>query len=528
MNWKNPTLISPDRPIYRWLVWLNIAFITHFAVASAGIGFVANSTIRGALMLSSDQQQWLSIAYIMMLANTLPIAIFCAERFGYKITFFMGIFFFGFGSLLDGMAGSFSGFMSSRMLAGAGAGTLFPTSLALIGKVFPRNQVSLAIAAFIGVAFGLGTAFGFIWGGLLTQFFGWEWGFLLCFFAALPALMMTALLVPESEANPTRKFDTIGFIPFTCFIGGTILTLANAKQQWNTEGWGSPFTISCIIVTVLGFILFMIAELRPKKDLLFNLRLFKNKSFLLGNITVFLTGAVLYSFQIVAPVFFDSILLYDRWTTGLFLCTTGFSLWGATAVATLLMRYINVRFVTLFGLAILIISCFQTVDITINSSHFQMLFNFNLKNIGTGFILGPATALALSSIEREDVGPGSLINNFCRQYGGTLGSLGTQVLTVQRSIFHADRFGSQVETNSPRFQEVVQRISDHLVVNSGALPSEAHDKAVALLRKNILSQSATAAMNDAFYILGIILFVVTSFLVLELLFDLWKKRVPTS
>ena len=58
-----------------WWVWLNVAWMGAVAALSAVAGFVTDTTIRGALMLSSDDLQWVSIAYIMMLSNVLPLGI---------------------------------------------------------------------------------------------------------------------------------------------------------------------------------------------------------------------------------------------------------------------------------------------------------------------------------------------------------------------------------------------------------------------------------------------------------------------
>jgi hypothetical protein len=149
---------------------------------------------------------------------------------------------------------------------------------------------------------------------------------------------------------------------------------------------------------------------------------------------------------------------------------------------------------------------------------------WNLRMIGIGLALGPATAYAMSDITPALAGAASVFITFARQMGGTLGSLSAQVITIERQEFHNEMFGAQVDTSSPAFQEVARHLQSHLIHNTGATPAEAPHLADSIIRANVLTQSHAAAQNDAFFLLGLATFAICISILLEMGWEAYKKR----
>lgn len=72
MNWRSPELINPASKFLPWLILANVIFATVIGVISATAGYVADSTIQGALQMSDDDLRWISVSFIMMLGIILP------------------------------------------------------------------------------------------------------------------------------------------------------------------------------------------------------------------------------------------------------------------------------------------------------------------------------------------------------------------------------------------------------------------------------------------------------------------------
>ena len=122
-------------------------------------------------------------------------------------------------------------------------------------------------------------------------------------------------------------------------------------------------------------------------------------------------------------------------------------------------------------------------------------------------------------------GAAAVLIILCRQIGGTLGTLGADVIVIERTIFHGNRFGAQMEMMSPRLEQVVERLQTHLVHSVGAVPEEAKTQALDIIRRNVMIQAHATAINDAFLILGAILGVITLGLIIE---AIWSQATVTS
>ncbi len=527
MNWRVPQFINPSSKFLPWLILANVIFATVIGVISATAGYVADSTVQGALQMSNDDIRWISVSFIMMLGIILPLGIYLALRYGYKIIFFWGLGIFVFGSLLNSLAIDFWSLLISRAIAGAGAGALFPLSIAIIAQIFPKEKLTLPLALYVGLGFGIGSFLGYIVGGYCVQYISWQSSFFFCFLLGLLSLLATALLHKETEPQNIHKFDTWGYVAFIFFVSTLLLILVSAKADWNTEGWTSPFIITCCILSVLSLAILIPLELKnPNPLIVFSL--FKNRSFLLGCITIFFVGAPLYITQILSVIFLDYDLHYAKHMIGHYLHSLGLTLGIVSACAAYLTKFFNIRILALIGMALITISCLINPNITIYSSHLQMLWMWNLRMVGIGLALGPATAYAMSDITPALGGAASIFITFARQMGGTLGSLSAQVITIERQEFHNEMFGAQVDTASPAFQTVFRNLQSHLIHNTGATPAEAPHLAESIIRANVLTQSHATAQSDAFFLLGIATFVICVSIILEMCWSAYQKRKQTS
>jgi DHA2 family multidrug resistance protein len=474
-------------------------------------------------MLSDDDRRWIGISFIMMLGVSLPYGIWLAERFGYKKIFFIGGCIFLFGSLLNSLSFDFWSLLISRAVAGAGAGALFPISLAIIDQNFPKNLLNIAIPLYVGLGIGGATCLAYLASGYLVQYLSWQSFFFLCFLLTIPPLIVTWLFHSETEPQKQEKFDYWGYLAFIVFIANLFLILNSAKAEWNTEGWTSNFILTSAALGVLGFLAFIFIELNHPNPII-HFKLFKKRTFFLGCVTIGFVGAVLYATLVFSVVFFDFDLHYEKHRIGLFLAPQGFAFGFFAAIVAALSKKISIRLLTLIGMALVTVSCFMNSYITIYSSHSQLAWMWYLRYIGIGLSLGPATAFALSEIPVKLSGAAAVLIIFARQVGGTLGTLGTDLITIVRTVFHNARFGAQVDVMGPRFEQVSARLQAHLVHDVGMAPQEAQSEAIALIRNNVMTQSHATSINDAFYIYGIILGTITAALIIEAIWSAYDKK----
>lgn len=524
-SWDTPRGIDPKGRLFPWLILANTTLATFIGGGSAVAGFIADSNIRGALQMSSDDLQWISISFIMMLGIILPLAVYLAERFGYKRIFFAGIAMLAFGSLLNGLAFSFHTFLFSRMLAGAGAGALFPLSIAIINQNMPPSRMPLAMALNVAFAFGFGNALGYYLSGYLCQWVGWQYAFIAFFILGLPVLLATWIIHPETPPKKDRTFDGIGYLLFTLFLSALLVALNSAKSKWNTGGWTSTPILSCLAICVVCFILLLIWEARHPQPII-PLELFKIRSFSLGMFAVIMVGATLYASQIYAVDFFDGALHYQKQTIGARMAAQTLYLGFVSTAVAVLSKRLNILLITVSGLTILAITCFLQMNVTLYSDPAKYQWLLNVRMIATAISLGPATAMALREVPQALGGAASMLVTFARQVGGTIGVVAFYDVIYDRTIFHSQMFGAQVDMNNPRLHQTLRGVEWHLQRNCGSLPSESAAQATELFRDNVALQSQVTGVSDIFYAMGWIIAAATMFLILEALMA--RKKAPAS
>ncbi|VTS08442.1 spinster family MFS transporter [Tuwongella immobilis] len=128
----------------------------------------------------------------------------------------IGVILWSFASGGSGLATSFLVLLGTRCLVGIGEAAYGPTAPTLLSDLFPVERRGFVMALFY-MAIPVGSALGFIIGGLIGEKYGWRWAFylamppglilgVLCFFMREPAVG-AADKVAKSHESHVPKWD---------------------------------------------------------------------------------------------------------------------------------------------------------------------------------------------------------------------------------------------------------------------------------------------------------------------------------
>jgi MFS family permease len=145
------------------------------AILASGMGFLMNSavtialpTIQEALDVELDTIQWIVNAYVVTLGGLILVSGSLGDIFGVRRVYAAGILWFTVASVLCGLAPTPAWLIAARALQGMGAALMVPGSLAVITRVFPKDERGRAIGLWAGVS-GAIAALGPFIGGFLTS-----------------------------------------------------------------------------------------------------------------------------------------------------------------------------------------------------------------------------------------------------------------------------------------------------------------------------------------------------------------------
>ncbi len=147
--------------------------------------------IIAALHLKDSQAGSLSTLFILSYSFVSPIAGRLGDRRPRFQLAAIGVFIWSAATFGSGLAPTFAALVVARALTGVGEASYTVVTPSLLSDFFPQARRGRALAIFYA-AIPVGSALGYVLGGLMNAHFGWRWAF---FLAGIPgALLAVGLL----------------------------------------------------------------------------------------------------------------------------------------------------------------------------------------------------------------------------------------------------------------------------------------------------------------------------------------------
>ncbi|MDB5506170.1 MAG: transporter [Devosia sp.] len=417
----------PDRRIY----------VLVAAILASSMGFIdgsvisiATPAIRDNLGASLAEAQWVSNAYLLMLASVLLLGGAVGDRFGIRNVFAGGIVLFVVASMASAIAPSAGWLIAARAVQGLGAAFMVPSSLAIIARAYPKAERGAAIGIWSSAS-SFFTIAGPVIGGLLLTGLG-DWSWRLIFAINLPlggvALALLFLKVPADQPDPDRRLDWGGAV----FGTASLLLLALALTGEDT----APTTR--LLLGAGGIVLagvFLWWESRTKMPML-PLGLFRDRAFSGAQGLTF----ALY-FSLAAITFYLPMTLISGW--GVTPAEVSVVLLPLGILLTVLSPFSG-RFADRLGPgpmiaagATLVALAFLLLGLLIGTHNlwFVVLPLMIVFGIGMSLVVSPLSTAVMTSVADRDTGTASGVNNAVARVAGlfavaTMGGLGALVFAA--------------------------------------------------------------------------------------------------
>ena len=382
---------------------------------------VALPNLRADLETDLASVQWVLNGYVVTLASITLVGGALADVYGKARMLAIGSLIFGLASAMCALAPSVAWLIAARVLQGVGAAILTPSSLALIGAVYPKDERNRAVGVW-AAASALTTAGGPVLGGWLVETFGWQSVFWINPPLALVVVGMVAAFAPQ-DRHELRRFDVIGAAILAAALAALAWALSNAGRHAPAEATLAMSGVTIVIVGGLGVVgLAMYAYWeRISPHPMTPPRLVQNRTFFGLNASTLMIYSGLAIMFFLLP--FDLVdrrgmtpteagLAFLPFTLGLGLLSRPF---GALADS------IGARAMLIAGasgasLALLWMAFGQNASLIL-----AVIAPMTLLGISFAVLVTPLTASVISSVERNDEGLASGINNAMSRVAQLLG-----------------------------------------------------------------------------------------------------------
>ncbi len=402
----------------KWWTLLAVCLATFMLLLDITIVNVALPDIATELDTSFSDLQWVIDAYALMLAALLLTAGSLADLLGRRRVFAFGLASFTVASVLCALAPSALVLILARGAQGIGGAAMFATSLALLAQEFQGRERGTAFGIW-GATTGAAVAIGPLVGGALTSGFGWPSIFYLNVPIGIATIAITIRRLPESRDEDAGVVDVPGLVTFSA----ALFLLVFALIRGNEEGWGSALIVGMLVASALLLAAFIAAERRSASPM-FDLALFRNRTFVGASIAAFALSASMFAMFLYITLYVQTILGYGPLETGLrFLPITALS-FVAAAISGKLTARLPARGLLGGGLLLVGLGLLLMGHVDADSSWTELLPGFLVAGIGIGTINPSIANAAIGVVAPARSGMASGISSTFRQVGIATGIAG--------------------------------------------------------------------------------------------------------
>ncbi|MET9503766.1 MFS transporter [Streptomyces sp. NPDC006622] len=393
------------------------------ALATALLGFfvitldalvvnVALPAIRTDLGGGMTGLQWVVDGYTLMFAALLLSAGSLSDRVGARRAFALGLVVFVAASAACGLAPSLPALIAARLVQGAGAAAMMPTSLALIREAYSDPVKRSRAVALWAVGGAVASAAGPVAGGA-ASLISWR----TIFFINLPVGVAALVLLAFAARSPGRAvpFDVTGQISAVLAMGA----LTFAAIEAGSAGFAAPQVWAAALLTVGAAAVFVRAQARGRHPMV-PLELLRRRTVLISCGAGFAFMAAFYGMVFVFSIYLQQQRGLSALATGLtFVPMTVLSAFVNPLSARAAER-LGPRVPIGCGMYLMTCGLLSLALVPTGTPTWALALLMLPVGLGGPLAMPPTTALLVNSVPAHQTGTASGVFNTSRQLGGAL------------------------------------------------------------------------------------------------------------
>ena len=487
-------------PAPLWLVAFSILLPTSFACLATSATNVAIPHISGYFGSTIDEANWIITSY--MIANSCLILMsgWLENLLGRKrfLKIFIGIFTLG--SLICALAPNLNLMVLGRLIQGIGGGPMTPLAQSILLAAFPQDKRGIAMSLY-GIAVMVFAILGPTFGGFIVDNADWQWIYLVNIPVGILSISMVHANIEELEfRKEVKKTDFLGMISLVLWLLSMQIVLDKGQQyNWFDCAWIS--WLAGFSVCMLVF--FIIRELESSAPLI-NLRLFKDRNFLIGTILSASVNMLVFSSIVLIPQFLQNMMGYTAILSGYALAPRIISCVLMMLVINQLMKIFDNRILIAIGFFFLGISILFFINLNLSISFIYIAIPQVLMGVGVILVFIPVSALVLGTLPKSELTNGSSLHNLCKSTMTAIIASVASTLVARHAQMHQVYLVDNLSNFNLVFQHKFASLLSTFMANASS--TFATIKTNSYMYKSLLTQSRLMAYVDVFEIFALLAF----------------------
>ena len=372
---------------------------------------VALPTIAAEFGMNNIVQNWTStIFFVCVAAFTIPISQICG-KYGCRKVFFVGTYIYAIGLLMTCFANSAELYLVSRGMQGLGYAVYNVSLMSLLMLVVNENHRGRAMGICIFVCY-IGYIITPAISGFLINNFGWRLIVYIGVISIIAIIILCTILIRgEWKSDEVEKLD---------YVGGLLFIIGLFPITYGISDILSPMGLISIVAGIIILILFGIYEFRTKNPI-FNMNLFKNKTFVAYIITGFLFFFACYVYDTLFNYQLQYVNGLNPEYAGMLLIIFPLFMAITTPIAGRISDKVHPQKFSTTGLVLLVVTLlFIYAFFGIGASIYAVAIAMILLGVSVGLFSVPNINAIISSVPEENIPQATASEITLRSIGQTM------------------------------------------------------------------------------------------------------------
>ncbi|WGS53076.1 MFS transporter [Paraburkholderia sp. D15] len=404
-------------------------------VLDTNVVAVSLPSIARSFHASFADVEWVVSAYMVAFASCLLPAGALADRFGRKRMLLLGLAVFFLASLGCGAAPSALLLNLARGVKGVGAAMLLTAALAVIANTFHEGPARVRAWAVWGTCMGLATTIAPLVGGVITQWLGWRWIFLLNLPVCAVLAWCASRAIGESR-NPQRgPLDAAGGILFGLALSLGIWALIEVPA----DGLASRATVVRLAGCVLLLGAFIQVQ-RVRRHAMVDLALFRQPRFVAGVLAMFGYAACAQVMMTFLPLYLQNAFGLSAVAAGVGMLPFALAMVVGPYLGARLDKRLSAPAMLSAALLLIALGNLLTAFVASDARYAFVAVGMIVTGLGAGMLNGDTQKAIMACVPPERTGMASGISTTTRFTAivTSVGVLGAVLAARTQAAFIAD------------------------------------------------------------------------------------------
>ena len=428
---------------HSWIPLIVVAFASFIIALDATFMNVSISQVVVDLSTDVSTIQSIMSFYTLITAACMLLSAKLQDIVGKKKLFLIGTALYGLGTFTAAISSSATMlFIGWSVIEGIAGALMLPATISIVSGTYSGEKRTVALAI-VGVMGAVAAAIGPLFGGVMTTFLSWRYGFG-CELLIVFIILIMRNRIPDFAPTESRSdLDITGSI--ISFIGLVLLVLGilSLSKDFN----------SSVIIIILGLValaIFAFFEVRRKRNgkvPLLDMDLFKDRNLRVGTLILLISYLAMGGALFAVSLYLQSVLQLNAFNTGLTTLPMTIGLLIFAILAPSLSAKLNHKIIIAIGCIMAIIGCLMLSNqFRLDMPIMNLVPGLFVLGAGLGFIMALCTDIALVNIPKESQNNASGINSTGQSLGE---SMGTAIIGIILILGVMGGISTAVDTYAP-------------------------------------------------------------------------------